>query len=559
MKQVSVLLSCLLLFTTLLSAQQSKPTPLRTDIKIRRLMTVRNGVVRMSRDPTTGDIFYLCDNGNICEIIGLGSGSAYDTVRFKSPDYGIDYAQCMFFHDSTLFVSGNNTPYKPTTTGIIRRGDLQSNGTRIWTTVMSTEPYKTGDYYDHLLSGMVLSPAGDSITFCSGARGDHGEIQTLYGRYPTARNEPLTARTFRVPANSYTYLKNDSDWLDKSVYSYALGTRNNFDMAYDANGNLFGLENSDSRDDNEEMNWLRRGRHYGFPYKIGDNYNPQQFKWFDPAKDKLINHYTRAWRLHFFSNDPSFPPAPKIQFEAPIQNIGPDADKFRDSATGKVKDASDLGLTIGTFSAHRSPLGLVFDNRRALAPDFRGDAFMLSWTTGYDSCGCTTVPDSNSGTFVDPSQDMVHLHLIYDSTNDRYKVSATRVIADFANPVDALIDFNIIYVIENGYSNSSGLYEVTMPATSGIEDENALGLRCSVYPNPASDKVNFYYNLDSKENCSLAIFDIHGRRVIHKENIMGNTGDNRISLSTSLLAEGVYFYEVKTNGKSAKGKLAIIR
>lgn len=541
------------------SFAQSHPNPLRSDIKIKRIMNVRNGCVRMDKDPVSGHIFYLDYKGNIYEIMDMAKGTPYDTMRFNSSSDSVDYPQCIMFDDSTLYVSGNNTPYKPKTTGIIRRGVLQKDGSRKWTNVMITEPYKTGDYYDHLISGMVLSPAKDSITVCSGARGDHGEIQTLYGRYPVTRNEPLTARTFRVPAKSFTYLKNDSTWLANSNYLFASGTRNTFDMAYDANGNLFGVENSDSRDHNEEMNWMRRGKHYGFPYKIGDTYNPAQYKSFDPSKDKLINHYSRTWRLHFWNIDSTFPPAPKNAiYENPIQNIGPDCDKFRDS-TGKVHDASDEGKTIGTFTAHRSPLGLVFDNAKVLTPDLRGDAFMLSWTKGYDSCGCTTVPDTDSGPFADPSEDMVHIHLIYDSTLNNYTLSATRIIGGFSNPVDAIIDSNKIFVLEYGTSGTSGLYEITMPVTATAVNENTNILKCTTFPIPANEKINFYYSLESKEKFSLKIFDVNGKEIISDTNISGTVGDNQFSVPTVNFSPGIYYYELKSTTKCAIGKLVLIR
>ncbi|HRH67861.1 MAG TPA: PQQ-dependent sugar dehydrogenase, partial [Bacteroidia bacterium] len=249
-----------------------------------------------------------------------------------------------------------------------------------------------------------------------------------------------------------------------SGYVFANGIRNTFDMAYDADGHLFGVENSGDRDHNEEMNWLQKGHHYGFPWKMGDTDNPQQSATFDPNADPLINHYSRSWRQGFWSNDPTFPALPPgTVLDAPIQNYGPDCDKFRDTITGDVLDASDLGITIGTFTGHRSPLGLVFDRERLLHPDYRGDGFMLSWTQGYDSCGCTTTPDTAIGPYVDPSQDLVHLDLEYDSLIQNFTLHAKRIVADFSHPVDDDIYGNSIYVLENGYGGTSGLYEITFP------------------------------------------------------------------------------------------------
>ena len=68
-----------------------------------------------------------------------------------------------------------------------------------------------------------------------------------------------------------------------------------------------------------------------------------------------------------------------------------------------VKDASAQAVPFSTFTAHRSPLGLVFDRARVLAPAFRGDGFMLSWTKG------SPTGDQIAGPFKDASQDLLHL------------------------------------------------------------------------------------------------------------------------------------------------------
>ncbi len=469
---IKIISSFLSLFVALVFpltvSSQSNPVALKPAIQINRVMTVENGVVRMVHDPVSGMLLYSNTSGDVYAIIQPQGGAAYDSLIYSVTHHSVQYLQGMAIHDSTLYVSGNNNSNTAFTTGIIARGKLQTNGSRTWDTLMITDPYQTGDYFDHLFSGLTVSLAGDSIFICSGARGDHGEVQDRYGAYPNLRNVPLTSNLYALPTHESTpiLLQNDSVWHTTSVYLYARGIRNTFSMAFDADGNLFGVENSGDRDHNEEMNWLRRGKHYGFPWIMGDTYNPQQFPSFNPATDLLIPHFSRTWRQGFWNNDPGFPAPPTgLIFENPIQNTGPDCDKFRDTITGAVKDASDLGMTISTFTAHRSPLGLVFDNNQTLHPAYRGDGFMLSWTQGYDSCGCTTVPDTGIGTFVDPSQDLVHLNLSYDSTLGNFQVSATRIVGAFSHPIDAVIDSNVIFVIENGYGNTSGLYQITLPVS----------------------------------------------------------------------------------------------
>ncbi|MEO8087812.1 MAG: T9SS type A sorting domain-containing protein [Bacteroidota bacterium] len=466
MKIISTLFFLFIFLLCQHSMGQSNPVALKPGITINRILTVQNGSIRVIKDPISKNLFYSTTDGRIYEVHQPQGSAAYDSLVFTTTDHHVTYAQGFTVHDSTFYISGNDSSNKPLTFGIIVRGVLQPNGTRTWSTVLQTDFYQTADYFDHLFSGIAVNPAGDSIVICSGARGDHGEVETRYGLYPGLRNVPLTTNLYIVPAHDtgIVVLHNDSAWIDTSVNVFARGIRNTFDMAYDAQGRLFGVENSGDRDHNEEMNWLRRGRHYGFPWKMGDTENPQQFPGFVPGTDPLIPHYSRSWRIGAWSNDPTYPPLPAgIIFTDPIQNFGPDADKYRDTITGTVMDASDSSISIGTFTAHRSPLGLVFDNDSVMHPDYRGDAFMLSWTKGLDSCGCTAIPDTAIGPFVDPSEDLLHLDLAYDTLSDKFTLHATRIVEAFEHPVDDDIDSNKIYVLENGYGGTSGLFEILMP------------------------------------------------------------------------------------------------
>jgi hypothetical protein len=549
----SKLFTFLLCISSLLSFAQSNPVPTRSDISVKKLMNVNMGVTRLAKDPVSGNLYYMNLFGNIYEI--KEQPVIHDSLVFTAADHKITgIPQGLEFHDSVMYVSGNAHASSTITTGLIRKAVLQPNGSRVWSTVLQTEPYELSGF-DNNISGMVLSPAGDSITFCLGSRTDHGEERDNGGAFPGMREGPLTTNLFRIPANDSTYFVNDSAWVSGSGFLFARGIRNTYDMAYDANNNLFGVENSGERDHNDEMNWLRRGKHYGFPWVMGDNVNPQQYQPYDPAADKLVNKINAGYLAGDFYNDPTFPAAPAVAFEKPMQNFGPDADKFRDSLTGNVKDASDLGISIGSITGHRTPLGLIFDNANALNYDFTGDAFMLSWNRGYlDSCGCRTFPDTAIGPYVDSSQDLLHLSLTYNSTIDNYSMTAHRIVGGFANPVDAVIDSTKIYVIEFGFSGNQALYEITMPVNTGVSRvQGRTQLKC--YPNPARDEVTFDLSGIS-EASRVSIHNSMGHLV---QSADAAPGKGELTLSTSALSNGVYFYEVSAGELHFSGKLVIIR
>ncbi|MHC5824441.1 MAG: hypothetical protein ACYT04_53525, partial [Nostoc sp.] len=110
--------------------------------------------------------------------------------------------------------------------------------------------------------------------------------------------------------------------------------------------------------------------------------------------------------------------------------------------------------SISTFTAHRSPLGLVFDTQGVMSPEFKRDGFMLSFTPG-DPTG-----QKLPGPFKDASQDLLHLKLTKVGTTN-YKLNATRIVEGFSNPIDAEIIGNKIYVIE--YGGNQGIWEISMP------------------------------------------------------------------------------------------------
>lgn len=171
---------------------------------------------------------------------------------------------------------------------------------------------------------------------------------------------------------------------------------------------------------------------------------------------------------------------------------------------------------------------------------------MLSWTKGLDSCGCTATPDSFIGPFVDPGQDLVHLDLAFDNAAGNFKLHATRIVTNFKNLVDADIDSNKIYIIENG--NTSGLYEFTLPVKQAtfvepITDDKELIL----YPNPARDEITMLVN--ESGTVSIKLLDINGQQLLTREWKNFDKVERHITFGCSDLASGCYTLEI-TKGNS---------
>jgi len=433
------------------------PSVLDAQLQIRNVLNTGSGSFRLVLNPDDGHLYYLKVNGELYRVdLSTQPGRTTSTLIASSGAHQVTTAAGLAIgSDGTIYLTGN-TVRTNHTVGTVTKGVLNhSTGSRTWSILAQTVPIPGGSrIFNHQMNAIALSPDGQSIYVNIGARTDHGEIETDGGLFPGLREAGLTTIILVLPSQgSNIVLPNDRAQLRRLGCLFCEGVRNTYDLAFSAHGELFGLENGPDRDMPEELNWLRAGHHYGFPWRMGTEDNPQQSPNYDPTQDKLLNPSYYAVSHGFYQNDPTFPPAPTT-FTDPVLSVGPDADQIRDPLTGSSLDVSAQGKTIGTFTAHRCPLGLTFDKQGALGSKYTGDAFAVSWTAGLAS------GQTGEGPFADPSQDLLHLKLTPLGTTN-YQVQVTRIVGGFVNPVDTELIDNKLYVLENG--GSQGIWEVTFP------------------------------------------------------------------------------------------------
>ncbi len=537
----------LLVLPTALAAQ---PVALKENIVVKKLMGTENYAVLLARDPHTGGLYYANTEGAIYRVDFAGSAPA-SVPMYTAADHGMSaLAGFTFSNDGTMFLLGNFQQGKSTVLRI-RRGVPTSGGdTRVWSMVAESEPYPLAEIFNHLFNSIIVSPDQQYLFVQGGARGNHGEVHDNGGAFPGARELPLTSVILRLPIDADSVrLLNSEQALRTAGYWYADGVRNTYSMAFAPNGDLFGVENSGDRDDSEELNWIRENHHYGFPWRMGTNDNPQQFSGYDPSTDKLINPRFTAAKNGYFYNDPTYPPPPEgVVFTNPIMSVGPDADKFRDPVDGVVKDASDMGITIGTFTAHRSPLGLVFDTEGVLNSEYRGDGFCLSWTRG------SAINDTIDGPFFDASEDLLHLRLV--KIEGDYRVEVRRIVEKFSHPVAAVLSGATMYVLES--DGDHNLYEITLPVVNSVGQPLEAASRIIATPNPAGQTATVSFELEVPAIVSLKLFDAYGREsVLIADQFLG-AGAHAADLNAAKLASGRYYYRLVAGGNVYFGTLAVV-
>ena len=500
MRIIGFLFLSLLIFV---NAIQASPVVLNTNLQIRLVLNTPTSSqsVRIAKDPRNNQLYYLQINGDIYQVNLTNSTSA---KVYSSVNHGLSNSVegLAIGPGGTMYVLGD---FSTTTTSNgdygyihIMKGVPNGSGVRVWSLLAQTDLWqRSKGQFDHNCSALIVSPDGQYLYYNAGSRTDHGEVEDAGGLFPNTREVALTAKIFRVPANgSNLFLTNNLAALKSAGYVFAEGTRNAFDFAFAPNGDLFATDNGPDRDMSDSLYWLREGLHYGFPWRMGGMDNPQQFSSYNPSTDLLLDSRFFAVNSGRYHNDPTFPPAP-TNFTDPVINLGPDADEYRDPTDGSIKSASELGRTLATFTAHRSPLGLVFDVTGAMAPPFQYHGFVLSWTPG-DPSG-NSVP----GPFDDPSQDMLDLNMT-KLGNTNYEMQATRIVGGFANPIDAEIISNKIYAIE--YGGNQGLWEITFPPAASPSQMTASITVSNGTPAVTFSGVpNFTYDVQRSTNLSPGV------------------------------------------------------
>ncbi len=424
------------------------PVLLRSGINLRKITNVPGESIKLARNPVDGQVYMLNLKSGLYQVdlttARLVKRAATNEIVGKATPAGMAFAP-----DGTLFIVANQKVGPNETQALIRKGQAGSNGDFAWVDFASTAPYPMSNtYFDHLFNGIVVSTDGKWVIVSSGSRTDHGEVQSNDGAFPETREVALTAKIFRLPAREQDLtLPNDEAALRATGMIFAEGTRNAYDLEFAPNGDLFAVDNGPDADYPDELNWIRPGQHYGFPWRFGEHDNPQQFADYDSTNDKRLSSDFAAVQAKTYHNDPSFP-KPPAAFVSPVANLGPAAALYIDDA-GKEQNAAADGKPLYSFTPHRSPLGLVFPAHSKMPADLQStadglSAFILSWGAA-------------GGSLSDQGRDLLHLQLRKQGNN--YESVTTVMTRQFKNPIDAVMIENRLYVLE--YGDGTAIWELT--------------------------------------------------------------------------------------------------
>lgn len=257
-----------------------------------------------------------------------------------------------------------------------------------------------------------------------------------------------------------------------AVRTFARGVRNHFDIAFRADGKLFGVENGPNCHFGEELNLLEEGKHYGFPYLYGSDISGSETS---------------------SPNVPcSNPTPPPGMYEPAWGNYGPDA------RPGPGHDGYEDGGVYHSFQPHSGPDGLDFyepsrmdPTAAKFPPEFFGRAFVARWGPA--------LPTTPSG------RDVLSLRL--DDAHQGFVCNT--FLYNLDRPIDVLAHYNgKLYVL--GYGSPSPLYEFSYAPGPCNPDLAPPTIACppDVFATP-DPEYNMAYNVElglpvTSDDCEVA-------------------------------------------------------
>jgi subtilisin family serine protease len=130
---------------------------------------------------------------------------------------------------------------------------------------------------------------------------------------------------------------------------------------------------------------------------------------------------------------------------------------------------------------------------------------------------------------------------------------------DSAKVAFALIAGDDLTDIKKSADSAQVHYDGPPSIVTGIKNNGNNELNAVVFPNPTNGDLNFMINTTKSENIDIILVNTLGQTMKHLVKNNMNSGFNQITTDVSQLPVGTYFYQIKTDNASLKGKVIITK
>ena len=180
--------------------------------------------------------------------------------------------------------------------------------------------------------------------------------------------------------------------------------------------------------------------------------------------------------------------------------------------------------------------------KREIVQNVEGTQNSFCWGTCYGpNVDCSPRPQAlEAGAVSLPG--LLSFHQAIASAEDpEVFITGTSIVKYYAYPADN--------------ENDQVCIEVWFAYGAESIDENQVALG-HAYPNPASSVVRFNYELPNAANASVSVYNLLGQEVLKQDLDMLQ---GQVALSVADLTEGIYFCNLKVNGRTVKTEKFIVR